>query len=90
MTRQQKYLTKGTLKHCLNFMFSHWRLSPDKYLSILAHEPGRYHAVVNDDFLNNDQQVPEMEGSRLMLRVTIAELTTLCTYYKSVQMELPI
>lgn len=90
MAKPAKYLIRGTLKVCLNYMFTHWAVSHEQYLSIIHHDRGKYYAVVNDHFLNDDLNVPEVDGSRVILRTTIKELKTICTYYQSIQIELPI
>ena len=90
MPKPAKYLARGNLKTCLDYMFTHWTASNEEYLSIIHHIRGNYYAVVNDIFLDNDLNVPEVEGSRVMLRTTLTELKTLCTYYHASQMQLPI
>lgn len=90
MTNPAKYLIRGTLKVCLNYMFTHWAVSKEEYLSIIHHKRGHYYAVVNDYFLDNDQNIPEVDGTRLIVRTTIKELKIICTYYTATQTELQI
>lgn len=90
MAKPAKYLTRGTLKVCINYMFTHWAANPQQYLSIIHHDRGNYYGVVTDGFLENDLNVPEVEGSRLLLRTTFKELKILCTYYQTTQMELTL
>lgn len=71
-------------------MLTHWRANNDQYLSIIHNTRGKYYAVVNDAFLNQDTFEPEVEGTRLMLRCTFNELKRVCTYYQNTQTEMSL
>ena len=71
-------------------MFTHWTNLRVEYLSIIYHERGKYYCVVNDEFLSQDEYIPSVENTRLMIRVTLKELKSLCTYYHHAQTRLEI
>ena len=71
-------------------MLSNWSAIHSEYLSIIYHERGKYYCVVNDEFLSQDEYIPSVEHTRLMIRVTLKELKTLCTYYSYTQTSLEI
>lgn len=75
---------------CVDHMLIHWRANNDPYLSIIHHQRGKYYCVVNDEFLDLNEPEPEPEGTRLVLRITLKELKSLCTYHANTQIEMII
>lgn len=90
MPPRRQYLVRGSIPACIDHMLIHWKANNDPYLTIIHHQPGKYYAVVNDTFLNEDKNTPEETGCRVMLRCTFKELKNLCTYHQNTQTQMRI
>lgn len=90
MARARQYIIRGSLRKCLNRMFTWWASNQVEYLTLLYNERCRTYAVVDDDFIDKDEPEPGTPGLRLVLRVNLKELKSLCTYYSTTQTKLGI
>lgn len=85
MGRARKYIIRGSMRKCLNRMFSWWATNQVEFLTLLYNERTKTYAVVDDDFIDKDEPEPATPGLRLVLRTNLKELKALCTYYSTTQ-----